>query len=136
VVGLAPYLTTWAQGRGLAVVQDAAVGRFTRQQSVTSVPANSIVFVSLGTNDATSNVDGSALWALMQALRARSPRAIVWLLPPATKALPGLVVMRGTIQSLGVVVAQIASPLRSDGLHPVSYAQAFQDVLPALESVI
>ena len=131
-VGLTPYLSAWAQSRGLAFVQDAKVGRFTRQQGTEAVPVNGLVFVSLGTNDATAAVDGSALRAFAQALRARGPRAIVWLLPPATKALPGLDAVRATIQSLGVIVVQTAAPLRADGLHPASYAQTFQDVLPGL----
>jgi hypothetical protein len=134
-VGLAPYLVTWAQSRGLAFVQDAKVGRFTRQQGVTSVPMNSLVFVSLGTNDATSNVDGSILRAFAQALRARVPRAIVWLLPPATKPLPGLAAVRATIPALDVTVVQTTAPIRADGLHPVDYGQVARDVLPALEAL-
>ncbi len=134
-VGLLPALSAWARSRGLPVATDAKVGRFTRQQSVASVPANSLVFVSLGTNDATSNVDGSILRAFAQALHARGPRAIVWLLPPATKSLPGLAAVRATIPALGVTVMQTTAPIRADGLHPVDYGQVARDVLPALEAL-
>lgn len=133
-VGLLPYLSAWAQSRGLPFTADAKVGRFTQQQSVTAVPANSLVFVSLGTNDATGRVDGSVLRAFAQALRAQGPRAVVWLSPPATKALPGLAAVRGTIQALDVTVVQTAAPVRADGLHPSDYARVFQDVLPTLEA--
>lgn len=131
-VGLSPHLAAWAASRGLPFIEDTKVGRFTRQQAVDRVPADALVFVSLGTNDATSSSGATALYAFHDALRARGPRAIVWLIPPATKKLPGLEAVRSVISQLGVLMVSTSAPMRSDGLHPSSYAAVFADVVPVL----
>lgn len=133
-VGLSPYLASWAIVRGLRFVEDTKVGRFTKQQAVDMVPAGALVFVSLGTNDATSSSGAAALPQFLANLQARGPRAIVWLVPPATKALPGLAAVRTMIRALpGVTAVETAVPVRSDGLHPSSYAAVAADVSSALE---
>ncbi len=133
-VGLSPYLAAWAATHGMRFIEDAKVGRFTKQQAVDQVPAGALVFVSLGTNDATSSSGAAALPQFFVNLRARSPRAIVWLVPPATKALPGISAVRAAIRALpGVTAVETAAPVRSDGLHPLSYAAVAADVSPALE---
>ena len=133
-VGLSPYLVSWAAVRGLRFVEDTKVGRFTKQQAVDMVPLGALVFVSLGTNDATSSAGAAALPQFLANLQARGPRAIVWLVPPATKALPGLAAVRATIRALpGVLAVETAAPMRSDGLHPSSYAAVAADVSSALE---
>jgi hypothetical protein len=132
-VGLQPYLEAWAAANRLPCMVDAAVGRFTRQQGADAVVPGALVFVSLGTNDATSRVDGSLLRMLADDIRARGARAIVWLDPPATKTLPGLAAIHETIWSMpGVVAVGTSAPVRSDGLHPSSYAAVFRDIEPAL----
>lgn len=132
-VGLKPYLQAWADANRLPFVADAAVGRFTRQQGLDAVVPGALVFVSLGTNDATSRVDGALLRALADGLRARGARAIIWLDPPATKALPGLDVIHATIQTMpGVTAVETSAPVRSDGLHPSSYAAVYSDIEPML----
>ena len=133
-VGLSPYLAAWATSKGLPFADDTKVGRFTKQQAVDVVPAGALVFVSLGTNDATSSAGAAALPTFAATLRACGPRAIVWLVPPATKALPGIAAVRDVISKLpGVTPVRTAVAVRSDGLHPSSYAAVFADVAPALE---
>lgn len=135
-VGLGSHCRLWAAAQHLPYFQDAAVGRFTSQQGVDGVQPGSIVLVSLGTNDATSRTGANALPAFAAALRARGPRAILWLVPPATKALPGLEVVRAMIRSLpGVLAVGTTAAVRSDGLHPSSYAAVFADVAAVLEQV-
>jgi hypothetical protein len=136
-VGLAPYLKTWALARGLSFTQDAAVGRFTRQQGLEAVTPGALVFVSLGTNDATGGRSaGDAMPGFAEALHARQPRAIIWLVPPATKALSGMSVVRATLGNLqGVLLVSTAAPMRSDGLHPSSYAVVMRDLEPVLDRV-
>lgn len=136
-VGLSPYLAAWAATHELRFLDDTKVGRFTKQQAVDTVPAGALVFVSLGTNDATSSSGAAALPQFAANLRARGPRAIIWLVPPATKALPGIDAVRATIRALpGVTAAETAAPVRSDGLHPSSYAAVAADVSPVLEQAV
>lgn len=136
-VGLSPYLAAWAATHGLPFVEDTKVGRFTKQQAVDMVPAGALVFVSLGTNDATSSSGAAALPQLLANLQARRPQAIVWLVPPATKALSGIDAVRATIRNLpGVAAAETTAPMRSDGLHPSSYAAVAADVSPVLERAL
>lgn len=131
-VGLKPYFEDFARERGLPFIFDAKVGRFIKQQSLDSVPAESFVFVSLGTNDATSTTNVDYVPALVRALYAKGVAQIVWLLPPATKNLPGLQGIRSAILRSNVIVVQTKAAIRSDGLHPANYAQVFQDILPVL----
>lgn len=140
-VGLKPYFEGFARERGLPFIFDAKVGRFIKQQSLDSVPAESFVFVSLGTNDATSTTNVDYVPALVRALYAKGVAQIVWLLPPATKNLPGLQGIRSAIWANirsevpsrpNVIVVQTKAVIRSDGLHPANYAQVFQDILPVL----
>lgn len=136
-VGLSPYLAAWATTHSLPFVEDTKVGRFTKQQAVDQVPPGALVFVSLGTNDATSSAGAAALSQFLANLQARGPRAIVWLVPPATKALPGIAAVRATIRALpGVTAVETAAGVRSDGLHPSSYAAVAADVSPALERAL
>jgi len=136
-VGLSPYLAAWAATRGLRFIDDTKVGRFTQQQAVDMVPAGALVFVSLGTNDATSSSGATALPQFAANLRARGPRGIVWLVPPATKVLPGIDAVRATIRALpGITAVETAAPMRSDGLHPSSYVDVAADVSPVLERFI
>jgi len=127
-VGLTPYLMRWAASKGLRFAQDAQVGRRTRAQGTALVGPGSLVFVSLGTNDAIAPTDGSQIRMLADEIRRRGSSRIVWLVPPATKQLPGIKLVRGAIYSSGVEAVTTAAPLRPDGLHPASYAVAFQDI--------
>jgi lysophospholipase L1-like esterase len=136
-VGLSPYLAAWAATHGLRFIENTKVGRFTKQQAVDAVPTGALVFVSLGTNDATSSSGAAALPTFAATLRARGPHAIVWLVPPATKALPGIDTVRATIRTLpGVTAAETAAPMRADGLHPSSYAAVAADLAPVLVHVL
>jgi len=136
-VGLSPYLAAWAATHGLRFIENTKVGRFTKQQAVDMVPAGALVFVSLGTNDATSSSGAVALPQFAANLRARGPHAIVWLVPPATKALPGIDAVRATIRTLpGVTAAETAAPMRADGLHPASYADVAVDLSPVLTRLV
>lgn len=136
-VGLSPHLAAWAAGKGLRFIEDTKVGRFTKQQAVDVVPAGALVFVSLGTNDATSSSGAAMLPTFAATLRAQRPRAIVWLVPPATKPLPGLVSVRATIRTLpGVTPVDTMAIMRGDGLHPANYGVVFADVAPTLERLI
>jgi hypothetical protein len=132
-VGLSPHLAAWAASKGLRFIEDTKVGRFTKQQAVDVVPIGALVFVSLGTNDATSR-GADALPTFAATLQAQRPRAIVWLVPPATKALPGLAAVRATIRALpGVTPVDTMAIMRADGLHPANYGVVFADVAPTLE---
>jgi hypothetical protein len=132
-VGLKSHFETLAKSMGIPFIFDAKVGRFTKQQSVNLIPKQSIVFVSLGTNDATSLSNENHIRILAKNLLSKRVRAVIWLLPPTTKDLPGLAGIRSTIQALsGVIVVQTLAALRSDDLHPESYDSVFQDIFPIL----
>jgi lysophospholipase L1-like esterase len=134
-VGLSPHLAAWAAGKGLRFIEDTKVGRFTKQQAVDMVPIGALVFVSLGTNDATSSSGADALPVFTATLRAQRPRAIIWLVPPATKALPGIASVRAMIRSLpGVTPVDTMAIMRADGLHPANYGVVFADVVSTLEA--
>lgn len=136
-VGLSPHLAAWAVQHGLTFVEDTKVGRRTPQQATDLVPAGALVFVSLGTNDAVSASGAAALPQFAANLRARNPRAIVWLVPPATKALAGLAAVRDTIKGLpGVIPVWTSAPMRADGLHPSSYSAVMANVAPALTQAL
>jgi len=136
-VGLSPHLAAWAAGKGLRFIDDTKVGRFTKQQAVDMVPAGALVFISLGTNDATSSSGAAALPQFLANLQAQRPHAIVWLVPPATKALPGLAAVRATIRGLpDVMPVDTMAIMRADGLHPANYGVVFADVAPTLERLL
>jgi len=109
-----------------------AVGRWTKDQSVAAVTPGATVFVSLGTNDATKASSGAQIGKLAAAIRSKGAARIVWLIPPATRPLPGLANIRDAIAQTGVELAHTTVALRPDGLHPSNYATAARDVLRVL----
>jgi hypothetical protein len=124
----------WARSNGLPFSQDAQVGRSTRAQSASLVTPGSLVFISLGTNDAVSLTDGHQINIFADEVHRRGAARIIWLIPPATKALPSIGAVRAAIRSARVDIATTSTPLRADGLHPANYAAAFQNLLPALDN--
>lgn len=136
-VGLAPYLSRWADYRGISFVFDAAPNRRVRQQRLSKVALDSVVFVSLGTAEAGTpedTVDELAFQSFVLALNAFGTKQIVWLLPPSTAQLLGLARVRDTIRKLGVTVVQTTAEMSTNGLHPVDYSRLFIDVEPVLRA--
>lgn len=81
-----------------------------------------VVLVALGTNDGIP--DMSNYQAIVQAIHGIGAR-VVWIQPPAPVVTPS----RTVIASLGVpTVPATRTPLRSDGLHPTSYAPWAQEI--------
>ena len=77
-----------------------------------------LVLVSLGVNDGDSP-NSANYQAIVRALHGTGAR-VVWIEPPAGVRNDAV---RKTIESLGVpTVPATNSPLKSDGLHPKSYA--------------
>jgi hypothetical protein len=74
-VGLQLYFANWAAEQGLPFRFDAKVGRFTKQQGAELVLPGSIVFVSLGTNDAAMRTDGTPIISFARDLRTQLPLA-------------------------------------------------------------
>jgi len=129
-VGMAPFIEKWAKARGVPLRVDAKVGRPSTVQEVGDV-AGAVVLVSQGTNDAVSA--RADVRAFAKRLAAGAPARVIWLVPPGGDKLPGIANVRAQIRSLsGVTPITVATAIRPDGLHPVSYSPPATKVLAAL----
>lgn len=139
-VGILPYLKKWATSRGINFRSNTSSGRSTQHQGTTEVTPGALVVVSLGSHDATlPAANGVAIHQLMSAIFRAGAVCILWLIPPATKHLPGLATVREAIvqeafvreavDHANVTVVHTRMWLQPDGIHPADYSGVARDVI-------